>query len=347
MSERNQMTRRRLLLALPALSALPQSLGQARRSMIPVRKLNHITLHVSDVKQSREFYQGLFGFALQNTQGNSAGLRIGSGPQHLGLSPAGSGKKPEIDHYCLSLDHFKVDAVLNSLAEHGVTRAESASTDPLKVWVRVRREDSGGSEKGTPELYFTDPAGIRVQLQDTTYCGGAGDLGNICSANPTPAPTLGLIAVCDLSHVTSLVVDQQRAIAFHRAIFGMRTQAFQGTTPMLALGAGPQFVAFFGATGPGASSRAPFITHACLTMDNFNPEKVLKTLAQFGVKPRGDVTGPTPPLVAWVRTRGEEDGGAKEGTPELYFTDPDSITMQLQDTRYCGGSGPRGEVCKA
>jgi len=345
MVERNQMTRRKLFLALPALSTLPDSLGQARRSMIPVRKLNHITLHVSDVKRSREFYQGLFGFALQNTQGNTAGLQIGSGPQHLGLSPAAAGQKPEIDHFCLSLDNFRVDAVLKSLGEHGVTRSDSASADPLKMWVRTRREDSGGSEQGTPELYFTDPAGIRVQLQDTSYCGGAGVLGSTCSS-PTAAPTKGLIAVRDLSHVTSLVVDQQRAIAFYRAVFGMRTQALQGTTPMLAVAPGPQFIAFFGATGPGASSRTPFITHACLTMDNFNPERVLKTLAEFGVKPRGDATGPTSPMVAWVRIRGEEDGGAKEGTPELYFTDPDGITMQLQDAGYCGGSGPRGEVCR-
>jgi 20S proteasome alpha/beta subunit len=43
--------------------------------------------------------------------------------------------------------------------------------------------------------------------------------------------------------------------------------------------------------------------------------------------------------------RGAEFGGAKEGTPELYFTDPDGISIQLQDATYCGGSGVRGNVC--
>ena len=33
---------------------------------------------------------------------------------------------------------------------------------------------------GTPELYFTDPDGLLIQLQDVTYCGGAGFLGNVC-----------------------------------------------------------------------------------------------------------------------------------------------------------------------
>jgi len=46
-----------------------------------------------------------------------------------------------------------------------------------------------------------------------------------------------------------------------------------------------------------------------------------------------------------VNTRMEDRGGAKGGTPELYFTDPDGIVMQLQDVSYCGGAGSLGEVC--
>ena len=38
-------------------------------------------------------------------------------------------------------------------------------------------------------------------------------------------------------------------------------------------------------------------------------------------------------------------GGAPGGTPELYFTDPDGILLQLQDARYCGGNGYLGEEC--
>jgi hypothetical protein len=40
--------------------------------------------------------------------------------------------------------------------------------------------DRGGAPEGTPELYFTDPDGIFIQLQDATYCGGSGYLGNVC-----------------------------------------------------------------------------------------------------------------------------------------------------------------------
>ena len=56
--------------------------------------------------------------------------------------------------------------------------------------------------------------------------------------------------------------------------------------------------------------------------------------------------GAAKPLESWISLRKEDRGGAKEGTPELYFTDPDGISIQLQDVKYCGGGGLLGEICK-
>jgi len=92
--------------------------------------------------------------------------------------------------------------------------------------------------------------------------------------------------------------------------------------------------------------RAASINHVCMRMEGFNPDKVLKTLAEFGVTPRDSATGPVGPLKSYVSMRMENRGGAKEGTPELYFTDPDGILLQLQDVSYCGGAGVFGEVCR-
>jgi hypothetical protein len=47
-------------------------------------------------------------------------------------------------------------------------------------WISMRMPNRGGAEGGTPELYFSDPDGIRIQLQDTGYCGGTGYLGDDC-----------------------------------------------------------------------------------------------------------------------------------------------------------------------
>src|SRR5262249_35093829 len=46
--------------------------------------------------------------------------------------------------------------------------------------VSMRMENRGGAPGGTPELYFTDPDGLLMQLQDTSYCGGGGFLGDTC-----------------------------------------------------------------------------------------------------------------------------------------------------------------------
>jgi hypothetical protein len=53
------------------------------------------------------------------------------------------------------------------------------------------------------------------------------------------------------------------------------------------------------------------------------------------------------PLVHYISMRMEDRSGAKEGTPELYFTDPDGLLIQLQDAKYCGGAGVLGDVCGA
>jgi len=47
-------------------------------------------------------------------------------------------------------------------------------------WISMRMPNRGGAEGGTPELYFSDPDGIRIQLQDAGYCGGTGYLGDDC-----------------------------------------------------------------------------------------------------------------------------------------------------------------------
>jgi len=69
-------------------------------------------------------------------------------------------------------------------------------------------------------------------------------------------------------------------------------------------------------------------------------------IESYGIKPRGNPQVPPGPRVHYISLRMENRGGAKEGTPELYFTDPDGLLMQLQDTSYCGGSGVLGNTCK-
>lgn len=332
---------------MPALVMAPRMFGQSAGPPLHVRALNHMTLSVSDPKRSLDFYQGLFGMPIQARQGATAVLRIGSGPQFLALSSAGSNVTPSINHYCMTVENFNVDRILKVLADRGITKSDTNGA--MKVRVRMRGPEAGGAREGTPELYIGDPDGIVVQLQDPTYCGGSGVLGNVCGT-PEPSPKKGLLAVRDLSHFTVFVSDAQRSNRFYQDLFGLSIQAYQGpTAPLLAVGPGVQFVMLTsggGARGGAAAAPRPAsINHVCMNMDGFNPDRILKTLEEYGIKPRGSAQGPAGPMTSYVTMRMENRGGAPGGTPELYFTDPDGILIQLQDVSYCGGAGYLGNDC--
>ena len=80
-------------------------------------------------------------------------------------------------------------------------------------------------------------------------------------------------------------------------------------------------------------------------MENFKPDEVMKILAGFGIGERGAGGGAIGPLKSYITLRMPDRGGAEGGTPELYFTDPDGLAIQLQDVKYCGGGGVLGELC--
>jgi catechol 2,3-dioxygenase-like lactoylglutathione lyase family enzyme len=345
-----------LLQSIPAalIAPLGSRLIAQETAPIRVRGINHVTLAVSDVKRSVEFYQGLFGMPVVNRQGTTTALRLGDGPHHLGVASAG-GNPPRIDHLCLAVDDFNLDRLTGILGRRGLTPTDEPGNagggglggGPMKMRVRMRRPETGGGRDGTPELYFSDADGIVMQLQDPRYCGGSGPLGDACRPSE-PSPKKGLLALRGWSHCTIFVPDGARANAFYQDLLGLRVQAYQGPgAPVLGVG-GVQFLMFAGGGGRGrANGAAPAgaINHLCMNMNRFNPETVIKALESYGIKPRGAAAGPAGPLVHSISLRMENRGGAKEGTPELYFTDPDGLLIQVQDTRYCGGAGVLGDIC--
>jgi catechol 2,3-dioxygenase-like lactoylglutathione lyase family enzyme len=338
------MTRRELLVAIPAVAASGFRTF-AQGAPFVTRAMNHVTLTVTDPKRSLEFYQRVFGLPVVANQGPIPILRVGSGPQFIALS-GGPKATPRIDHVCLTIENFNADRAMKQLEAAGVLPAAPGrggapgglGGGPLRARIRIRGESAGGAKEGTPELYFDDPDGITTQLQAVNYCGGSGVFGEICSA---PAAGRGAttppIVTLEMNHVTLMVSDIAKSRAFYQKVFGLPVVARQAATEILRVGKGPAFIAL-GAAG----TATPRIDHVCLTVENFDVDRIMSTLASLGIK-RAD--GPAGPLTSRVRMRGAEFGGAKEGTPELYFTDPDGISIQLQDATYCGGSGVRGNVC--
>ena len=80
------LDRRSFLALLPGVVMVPDLLAQSPAvPRLRVNGLSQITLTVSDVKRSLEFYQGLFGMPIQARQGSTVLLRIGNGPRFLAL----------------------------------------------------------------------------------------------------------------------------------------------------------------------------------------------------------------------------------------------------------------------
>ena len=356
------ITRRDLLLSIPALALAPRLLGQAKPA-IAVKGLNYFVLSVSDMKRSIDFYQGLFGMPVQARQGDNVLLRIGKGPQFLMLTPAGSNPPSIVPRLGLKVDNFNADRIVGMLEPHGVTRA--AAGDPgltggaMKVRVSRRGPDKGGAADGTPELFLGDPDDFVLQIQDVSYAGGAGALGNVVKVEESPKK--GLIALSDMSHFTIGASDANRTQTFWQEVFGTPVRARQAQTPALGIGPGVMFLMFIGGGGgrgrgrgaaPAAAAPAPAtppgpranVNHVSVNMENFKPEEVMKTLDTFGIKEGGTNAGP---LSSYITRRMPDRGGAEGGTPELYFRDPDGLLLQLQDVKYCGGGGFLGDVCLA
>ncbi len=114
------------------------------------------------------------------------------------------------------------------------------------------------------------------------------------------------------------VSDMDRSVAFYQKLFG--PPVFQDDVAIFRIGQGPQF---FGLTRVANGAKPDFLSYG-LGVENFDPHRILTTLSDLGVKD------------AQVTDRA--------GTPELFLRDPNGVKLQLQDTNYLHGSGPRGDI---
>jgi catechol 2,3-dioxygenase-like lactoylglutathione lyase family enzyme len=143
--DRGQVSRRGLMQALiPLLVAAPAA---SAAETLTVKTINHVSLAVSDIDRSRQFYQDLFSAPIVSRQSN--GINLDMGPNSfLGLYKIGA---PSINHFCLGID--------------GTVQSAAAVLEKHNVKAQIRDRD------GVKELYFRDPDNIMVQLQEASYRG--------------------------------------------------------------------------------------------------------------------------------------------------------------------------------
>ena len=338
------LNRRSLLAAAPGLWLGPWAWA-AESGPVPVavRKLHSLRLRVRDAGRSVAFYQDMFGAPVQARQGRDVTLRVGAGPQYFTISQAAADEAPSIAHIGLSVADFDLDAVQSRLQAFGVATGPGPESPAGRLaagmtsWVRER-------PGGTRELYFADVEGIVYHLSSPLDCGGDGALGELCNA-VGPAPAAGLFEIVDYNHFTNFTANRARANAFHRRVFGKDFQAYQGPgAPVIGVGDGFQFLMYMGGDEAGPPENPALIHHVCFGMNGFDVDEIRARLTAYGLRARPDGAA-TGPLMHWVSMRMPERGGFETGTPEVYFSDPDGISIQLQDPAYCGGGGYLGDDC--
>jgi len=135
--EMGQLSRRDLVFGLAALAAAPQASAQSSSSFKGT-EINHVAINVPDVQRSRDFYRELLDLPVLDETPNSSFLGLGEG-NFLSIFRG----NPGLNHYCIGIENYEVDRVIDELTRQGLEPRRTA---------------------GTNRVYFDDPDGIEVQL---------------------------------------------------------------------------------------------------------------------------------------------------------------------------------------
>lgn len=335
------MDRREFLQMIPLLAAAPSALAQDT-GPVAVQKIHSCDMRVTDVARSVKFYQDLFGAPVQARRGEQVFLRVGDGPRFFSLSPTLPGQEPGFSHIGLSVAGFDAEQIQAQLERFGIARgvAPTRGQSRLSVASTSWLEQQGA----VSELFFADREGLIYHLMGDNYCGGNDADGGRCETLEQSA-TDGMFSLIDYSHFTNFLTNRARANAFYTEAFGKTFQAYQGPgAPVIGVGDGLQFLMYVGGEEDSVPAVPGRIDHVCFSVEDFDVDRILARLTDYGLKPRENPRE-TAPLMHWISMRMPNRGGAEGGTPELYFTDPDGLRIQLQDRSYCGGTGYLGDIC--
>ncbi len=311
-----QFPRRHFLFSLLAMGVVPLQ-SNRKDSVLPIRvsTLNHVSFGCDDVKTTVQWYGRVFGMAVhafQDYGGGQTVLRVGNGPAYVALSQRNAksvGQPPtRLPHFCWGIEDFNVDRILRALSEMQA---------PAQAVLREGKTING--------VNFDDPDGFPLQFNPLNACGGGGFLGDVCDTAAQAARQPGAappVPVRTLNHVRLIVPNVQRTLEWYLKLTDMQRQSYQepGTGLIVRVGRGPQFIALVGGRGPAA-----FRPHVGFGVQGFDPDQIIKRLAEHGVSAR-------------TMTR-------QGGTVEILVDAPDGIEVQLQDVSYCGGRGRLGNMC--
>lgn len=119
--ENGKMSRRDLVQGLALLAA---GSGTASAAGFQGNSVNHISLYVSNLQRSTDFYQKVFGCTVNKREGNN---QLVFGKNFLVLRP---GNPPgKVDHFAIGVDNFKKESVAADLKSRGATPIDQQGGD--------------------------------------------------------------------------------------------------------------------------------------------------------------------------------------------------------------------------
>jgi catechol 2,3-dioxygenase-like lactoylglutathione lyase family enzyme len=134
--ENGKMSRRDLVQGLALMAATAETASAAG---FQGNSVNHISLYVSNLERSTDFYQRTFGCTVNKRNGNN---QLVLGKNFLVLRPGNPAGK--VDHFAIGVDGFNKDAVAADLKARGA--------NPI---------DQQGGDFG---FHVVDPDGFPVQI---------------------------------------------------------------------------------------------------------------------------------------------------------------------------------------
>src|SRR5258708_38866386 len=135
--EKGALSRRDLVVVLAVVAMTNQSASAAG---FESSTLNHVSITVSNLQRSVDFYRNVFGLPVQSENKAAELVQLKLGPSHLSIRRADRPKG--VDHIAIGLDRFNTHSVIADLKARGA----------------VPREDPGAG------LHVVDPDGLNVQL---------------------------------------------------------------------------------------------------------------------------------------------------------------------------------------
>jgi catechol 2,3-dioxygenase-like lactoylglutathione lyase family enzyme len=140
--ERGTLTRRELIQGLTMIAAASASSSAAAQQTSPIKgtRVDHVSVQVSDLKRSVDFYEKVFGFSVVSEDKPNEIVRLGTTRAVVSLHH----KNPTavVDHFAIGVESFNRDAVTRQLKQYGITPSDNL--------------DAG--------FHIQDPDGINVQI---------------------------------------------------------------------------------------------------------------------------------------------------------------------------------------